>query len=173
MQADLAHIVPKNPGNRFYNKELGGGALLDLGVYPVSLALYMLGNPGRIQVSCNRAKTGVDETMAVDLHYSDGKMAQLFFSFVIQSEQNAVIYGDKGYIRIHPSWFRPSQASLHFNDGRSESTEFAYSGNGYQYQIEECHRCLKEGKTESALMPHRLSLDVMRTLDRIAEIAGG
>ena len=171
LQADLAHIAPKDPTNRFYNKALGGGALLDLGVYPVSFAIYMLGVPDKIRVLCNLANTGVDETMAIQFKYKDGKMAQLFFSFVTNSAKEAHIFGDDGEIRIHHSWFTPTQLSFISKDGKIKKSDFNFIGNGYNYEIEECHRCLREGKTESDLMPLDLSLDIMRMLDRIAKEA--
>ena len=171
LQADLAHIAPKDPNNRFYNKALGGGALLDLGVYPVSFALYMLGMPDKINVLSNLADTGVDETMSIAFHYKDGRIAQLFISFVTTSVKEANIYGEDGTIRIHSSWFTPSQLSLVSKDGESEKFEFDFIGNGYNYEIEECHRCLREGKTESKLIPLSLSLDIMQMLDWIEEDA--
>lgn len=172
LQADLAHIAPKDPNNRFYNKKLGGGALLDLGVYPISFAIYMLGVPHKIRVLCNMADTGVDESMTIDFQYDDGRMAQLFISFVTNSVQEARIYGEEGSIRIHPSWIRPSQATLSLNNGNTETTAFEYTGNGYNFEIDECHRCLREGKTESDLMPLDLTLDIMQMLDWIGQETG-
>ncbi|MGL5874746.1 MAG: Gfo/Idh/MocA family protein [Xenococcaceae cyanobacterium] len=112
MMADFGNPVEYNPNSRFFNPQLGGGALLDRGVYCLSLAYYLLGAPERIVSSAAICETGADEQSSVILNYPQGKLAVLSQSLRTYSSNEAVIMGTKGKIRIHELFIKPDRISV-------------------------------------------------------------
>ena len=160
---------------RLYDPVLGGGALLDIGIYNVFIALSVLGRPDQVEAAITTATTGVDEQIAILFKYQNGAMAQLFASFSSNLATEADISGDKGRIRLTSRFYEPS-AQLEFYPGRADSKELIdvhkESGFGYQYEARHVCDCLRQGLTESPVMSHQDSLLLMETLDRI-RAAGG
>ncbi len=112
LTADLGFPVPYDPESRFYNAALGGGALLDLGVYPVSLAYYLLGKPARVTSQATRAASGVDEQASVVLGYADHRLALLATSICTALPGDAWVIGTHGRIQLHGPLYRPSKLSV-------------------------------------------------------------
>jgi predicted dehydrogenase len=165
--ADLCLQFDFDPADRRYALKLGGGALLDLGVYPISLASMVLGPPEKSTTMAHLGETGVDEQACIILGHGGGRMSTLFASIRVNSPTEALLIGTKGQIRIHPWWIRPSTLSLKF-DGQADTTiDVPYEGNGYQFEAIEVMECLRSGKLESDLMPLDETLSIMRTLDAI------
>jgi predicted dehydrogenase len=158
---------PQHPEHRLYDRALGGGALLDLGVYPVSLALSLLGAPDRIVSTATMTGTGVDAQTTAVLQYDGGAQAITTSTLSAWTRTGAVIAGTKARIELEPRWMMPVPFALVTRDG--ERTEFAneYVGHGLREEAREVARCIRAGQTESALMPHEFSLLTMRTLDTI------
>lgn len=172
IQAEFAQVAEKDPKNRFFNPELGGGALLDLGIYPLALSTYFLGKPDEIQSHGVIGETGVDEKLAVSLKSSEGKMASVVTSLVTDAPVEAIFLGSEGYIRIHGLWFMSEKLSVGGKDKSDEVIEVPMEGNGYNYEAEEVNRCLKEGKLESERMPLDESLMLMGMMDHIRSQIG-
>jgi predicted dehydrogenase len=166
LHADFGFTAEFDPRSRLFNPDLGGGSLLDVGVYPVSLATRLFGEPSKIQSSAVLGKTGVDEVAAMILEYEGGKRALLSSTIRSETGQGAVLSGTTGRIRIEPQ-FWCSQKLTVSGGGKQETLDLPYEGNGYPHQAREVMRCLAEGVLESPRMTQEFSLQVMRTLDRI------
>jgi predicted dehydrogenase len=156
-----------------FNRELGGGALLDVGIYPISIASLFLGaQPEHIYADAILTKQGVDESVSMQCVYAGGQVAQLNASINACTPRNAYIIGEQGYIHMPEAWYGKlaylynSEGNLieHFVDQTKEL--------GYRFEIEEAVRCLQEGKTESDSMTLDESHAIVKTLDRIRKIIG-
>ncbi|WP_020526128.1 Gfo/Idh/MocA family protein [Flexithrix dorotheae] len=168
IQADFGFRANFNPEHRLFNKSLGGGSLLDVGIYPVFFATHFLGEPKKIIASAKIGDTGVDEQLSVLLEYSSGKRATLTSSIVSNNSVEANIFGSKKRIRLNGEWHCPTNISLFADRTNFENIDFDYNGrNGYEYEIEEVVKCLREGKTESDLLTHSDSQKLIRVLDNI------
>lgn len=163
---DFGFRTKVNPQGRLFNPALGGGALLDVGVYTVSLASMLLGAPSRVAALAELGSTGVDEQSAMILSYQGGQLAVLFTAIRTSTPHEATIIGTDGYIRIHSSWWRPSRLTVR-KAGKEELIEVPSEGNGYNYQAAEVGRCLREGRLESDIMGLDETLSIMRTMDQI------
>ena len=162
VQADFGFCAPFDPKGRLFDPALGGGSLLDVGVYPVSLATRLLGEPLRIQSSAVLGKTGVDEQAAMLLDYEGGRQALLSSSIRTETGHAAVLSGSAGRIRIEAPFWKSQRLTV-----KDETLDLPFQGNGYPHQALEVARCLVEGRLESPRMSHAFSLSVMRTLDAI------
>lgn len=167
MHADFGFIAPDNLAMRTYNKSLGGGAQLDVGVYPMFLALWLLGKPETIHAHASLASTGVDSNTTAMLGYASGAAASIYSSFVTDSPKEAVITGTKGSITIHSAWHKATAFTLRKNNADPELYEFPYPSNGLQFQAMEAIQCLREGKTESSKLPLSMSISMAETADAI------
>ena len=166
VHADFGFRAPFDPHGRLFDPALGGGSLLDVGVYPVSLATRLFGEPIRIESSAVLGQTGVDEQAAMMLEYPGGKQALLSSAVRTETGHGAVLSGSAGRIRIEPQFWRGQKLVVSVG-GRDETIDLPFEGNGYPHQAREVMRCLAEGALESSRMSHEFSLRVMRTLDRI------
>lgn len=152
---------------RLFRLDLGGGALLDLGVYPVSLASMVFGPPNRIDALGYIGEYEVDERLGIILGYPDGAIASLFTAIKTESPKEAILLGAKGSIRIHGNFITPTRLTLN-RYGESETCfEEEITGNGMHYEANEVMRCLRSGSIESPLMPLDESITIMETLDAI------
>lgn len=173
MHADFGFIAPSNLEMRTFNKSLGGGAQLDVGVYPMFLTLWLLGKPDYIKAYAGLASTGADENTAALLGYKSGAVASIYSSFVSDSQKEAIITGTKGTITIQPAWHKATSFILKKNDAnQSELFEFPYHSNGLQFQAIEAIQCLREGKTESKKLSLDMSLLMAETADEIKQQIG-
>ncbi len=160
---------------RIYDPALGGGSLLDVGVYPVFLALDLLGKPDHIQASIVPAPSGVDEQCSIQFKYNNGAMANLFSSFATNLATSADIAGDQGRIRLTHRFHGPT-TELEFYPGVVDSKQTVAfekaNGNGYEYEAQHVTDCLKKGLTESPLRTHKDTLLLTQTLDQIRSMVG-
>ncbi|MGW0549463.1 Gfo/Idh/MocA family protein [Streptomyces altiplanensis] len=173
VHADFSGRVPHVPGSRLRDPAAGGGALLDLGTYPVSFAHLLLGPPDRVAAWADLTDEGVDESTAMVLGYDSGAMAVLSCSLAADSARSAVVHGTAGRIEIPADFYNPRSLVLR-RDGHDPQTLVAepQSGNGYGHQAREVMRCLREKQTQSDLVPLRGTLEVMGTLDKVRELVG-
>lgn len=167
MHADFGFISPTNLELRTFNKALGGGAQLDVGVYPMFLAIWLLGKPDTVKAHGSLAVTGADDNTAAMLGYSSGTTASIYSSFVADSVKEAVIMGTKGSITIHSAWHKATGFTIRKNNAEPEYHEFPYKSNGLQFQATEVVTCLRSGLTESKKMPLKMSLQMAETADEI------
>ncbi len=165
--ADFGYRSDVNPEGRLFNPNLGGGALLDIGVYTVSFASMVFGgSPSQVSGLADIGETGVDEQAGVVLGYPRGQLAVLSCAVRTRTPHAAQIFGTDGSIRIHPPFWHATTATL-TTGGSEETLKLPYKGNGYNCEAAEVMRCLREGKRESDTMPLDETLSVMETLDRI------
>ena len=166
--ADFGFGASFNIESRLFNPELGGGALLDVGVYTVSFASMVFGRqPDRIASMAQKCESGVDERSAMIFGYDGGQLAVLYTAVCTNTPQTAVILGSSGSIEI-PAFWHGTQATLRAG-GEEESVEMPFDGNGYGYQAMEVMRCIREGRLESDILPLDESLAIMQTMDAVRE----
>lgn len=165
--ADFCVHIPYDPAHRLYNLTLGGGALLDLGLYPLSLATMLLGFPQQVGGHAHLAPTGVDEVDAITLRYDNGAIANLGCAMRVDKPRHAYVAGSEGTIHIHDPFFRPQQLTLHRHGAAPQTHTVPYPGNGYVTEVEEVHACLRAGRTESAIMPLDDTLRLMQLMDTL------
>ncbi len=167
LTANFGFDIGWNPGHRLLDKKLGGGALLDAGIYPVSFASMIFGRqPDRIASSAHIGPTGVDERFSALFEYSGGQTALLGAGVRLRLSNDAFVYGTEGYIHLPDFLFGPS-AFLRRSDGIEVDFQDRRKSNGYIFEAEEVMNCLREGRTESAVMPLDETLEIMKTLDAL------
>jgi predicted dehydrogenase len=167
VQADFGIAGPFPPEHRIRARALGGGALLDLGVYPVSLAHFVLGVPDQVRAWASLTPEGVDENTGIIFGYDSGAMATLSCGLVGETPKTAVITGTKGQIEVGSPLYRPSQLVLHRDGADPEIMPADQHGGGLQHEAAEVQRCLRAGLLESPLVPHTATLEVMSLLDTV------
>lgn len=163
--------VPK----RLLDPVLGGGTIMDIGIYNAFITMSFLGKPDSIEATMTPADTGVDEQCAVLFKYKNGAVAQLFSSFVSDLATEADICGDKGRIKLATRFYEPSTTIKYYKDRVDSLKEISFekeAGFGYQYEARHVVDCLQKGLTESPVMTHKDTLDLMEVLDNIRRIAG-
>ncbi|MCB0547174.1 MAG: Gfo/Idh/MocA family oxidoreductase [Phaeodactylibacter sp.] len=172
VKADFGFRPPFNPKSRLFDLELGGGSLLDIGIYPVFLALLVLGKPAEIHAAAHLGSTGVDEELGMLFKYPEGQMAHLHSTLRAFTKTEAFIYGERGAIHLHTRWHEPTTLSLILEDRRPQDYRFDYHTNGYSYEAEEVMHCLEHGLKESPLLPLSFSQGLMEVLDKVREKIG-
>ncbi len=174
VRSDFAFNGPKDPNNRLYNLELGGGSLLDIGIYPVYAALRLLGTPDKLKAMAQFSPTGSEESISMVFKYKGGEMATLASSFACHSSVQTEYWCEKGYVRLNRKWHEQTSLSI-FREGIDGEKIIDFKtkeGLGYQHEAAHVMDCLDAGKTESDVLPLSFSLDLMETLDRIRTEVG-
>ena len=161
-----------DPNHRVFNKALGGGSLLDIGIYPVFLTLLLWGEPDQISAIADIGSTKVDESLALTFNYKDGRIATLFSSFKVNSTVESQICGTKARLKLNRMWHCPVTLELTKGDTDTRLISPKYVGNGYNYEANEVMKCLRSGKKESEILPLDFSLRLIRLLDRIRKEIG-
>lgn len=151
-----------------FDPELGGGALLDVGIYPITLAhMAFRQAPTQIRSLPYLGRNGVDEQSAYLLGYDGGGLAILGSAIQTKTPYDGYIMGTDGMITLHDSFWNASRVSLARPDKKTITKNFPHQCNGYEYEAMEVQRCLRSGKLESDLMPHQTTLDILETMDAI------
>ncbi len=164
--ADFGFRARFDPSSRLFDPRLGGGGLLDVGVYAVSLASMVLGPPGEVAALAEMGQTGVDEQAGMLLKSPSGQLAVLYTGVRTGTPQEATVLGTEGMIRLESPWWHGRRLTVRAG-GEEERIELGYEGNGYNCQAVEVMECLRAGKTESDVMGLDETLSIMRTLDAI------
>jgi predicted dehydrogenase len=154
LTANIGWTATFDPEFRLYAPELGGGGLLDAGIYPLSFASMILGKPDQVQSVATLGETNVDENAMIAMHFPSGAVASVGVTIRSSPVSLGMICGTKGTILIDHDWHRPTTFSL--RKPGQEPQFFDYTlpeGVGYQFQMNEVERCLREGLTESDVMP--------------------
>jgi dihydrodiol dehydrogenase / D-xylose 1-dehydrogenase (NADP) len=169
---DFGFRAGVNPEGRLFNPALGGGALLDVGIYPISFASMVMGQqPDTMTCMANIGETGVDEETALVFGYDSGAMAMLHTAVRLTTPQEARVVGTDGFIRLPQHFWRPAEFTVcTFNN--DQTVKAPYEGNGYNYEAMEVMECLRSGRTESDVMPLDESIATMETMDRVREQIG-
>lgn len=170
--ADFGFRSDPEPGGILHDPALGGGALLDVGVYPVALASWVLGRPDRVTALAHLGPGGVDEVSAVLLGFPGGATAVLHAAISVETPQEALIAGTDGLIRLHAPWWRATRATRTRPGAPDATIDLPFPGNGYQLEAAEVMRCLRAGERESPTLPLDGTVAVMETLDAVRERIG-
>lgn len=166
VEADFGFRADVDPAHRLFDLQLGGGALLDLGIYPVQLCSMVLGAPDSVVALGSIGATGVDEQVAAVLHQPDGSLGVIKAAVRTGLSCTARISGSEGWIDL-PAWMHcPHEITVSTRRG-IERLDCSFSGGGLRFEIEAVHRSLLAGETESNVMPLTETLQIMSTLDAI------
>ncbi|TDB69219.1 Gfo/Idh/MocA family protein [Arundinibacter roseus] len=157
---------------RLFNKKLGGGALLDIGIYPLFWSYAILGMPATMKASAVFSETGVDAATGMVLTYDSGAFAFLDATFLAKTDCEAVVYGELGSIRVHGRWHESEALSLELTDQEPQVFDFARSTHGYDFEIKAVGEALRAGLTETPDWSLRDSLNLMTLLDGVREEIG-
>ncbi|MEZ5043482.1 MAG: Gfo/Idh/MocA family oxidoreductase [Saprospiraceae bacterium] len=172
VKADFGFRAAVPTEHRILNKALGGGALLDVGIYPAFLALLLLGKPAEVKAMGRIGSTGVDEETHALLRFQGGQLAHLFSSIVSHTQTEAFIYGEEGTLHLHSRWHEQTNLSFLKSKTPPEVYHFEKLGFGYHYEALEVMSCIEAGKIESELWPHSLSMELILLLDAIRREIG-
>ncbi|MCI4442760.1 MAG: Gfo/Idh/MocA family oxidoreductase [Lentimicrobium sp.] len=172
INADFAFYVEnlEGVGNRTTDMNLGGGSLLDIGVYPLFLCYVVLGIPSEILAKSNFHQTGADLQTSMILQYENAQ-AILHSSFVSTSNIKATINGTKGRINLNTLWHEAQSYTLNV-DNQEQEFLLPTKGKGFTYEIEECHQCIKENRIESKFWSHQNSLELIKIVDEVRRQIG-
>lgn len=170
LTANIGYDIARK--ERIYNPALAGGALLDVGIYPLNFASMVFGTDVvRIQSSAFMMDTGVDHTDSVSFEYRDGKIAQWTATALCRTNRHGVVYGTKGCVVVD-NINNPAVIELYDNPQSAQPVRTLRAPeqiNGYEYEVEACVRALSEGRLECPEMPHEETLRVMRVMDGLRE----
>jgi predicted dehydrogenase len=172
LHGHFSFIPPYDPDDRKFNVALGGGSLLDIGIYPVIDALTFIGVPDEIKATASFAGTGAEVAINVIFRYNDGRMATIYSSFRTDTGIGCEILCEKGNLTVTRGRDMNQRVILNLHDREKQEFIFTPEAMGYHWEAEEVMRCLDEGKTESPVVPLSFSLDLIKTLDRIRQAAG-
>ena len=171
VQADFGYRAGPDPRGRALDPSLGGGALLDAGIYPLSLASMILGKPAEVTGVAHLGETGVDEQFVAAMRYDGGRVAMASGAVRTNTHKQAWVLGTEGQILLEPGWWGGSKLIL-MRPYRKEEIEFEYAANRYVYEVDELARCVAAGKAESEVMPLGETLELMRTMDTLRGLWG-
>ena len=173
LTADHRQHLPSDPKHRLNALELGGGALLDLGIYPISFAWDVLGKPDAIHATAVFRETGADAQVATLFHYPSGAIATTLSSSDSAGPNRAAIVGTKGRIEIDRTWYCPTSFRVYDNHNTVvEAFDQPVPGRGMQFQAEEAERLIKAGLTAGAILPPSQSVEIMATMDEVRRQIG-
>ena len=167
LQADFGFPADAGPEHRLFNPALGGGSLLDLGIYPLSMAAFFLGPVRGVRGYGELTPAGVDAQAGFVLRHDNGALSACSCSLNAWTPTTMTICGDKGYLRLHGRFHHTERFTIGLNDGSEREFHFPRIGNGYAHEAMEVGRCLREGLLESPEMPLAESVELMGVLDEL------
>ncbi len=171
VHAEFGFAADYDPNGRLFNRALAGGSLLDVGIYPITLAKIAFGEyPAQIQSTLHIGETGVDEHGAYLLEFSKRRTATLGGSFRFDQSRIATICGTEGILQFD-NFFHPTELKLFPKRGKAEVHPVPYESSGFQFEAAETMRCIQEGRLESRVMPWQETLEMMRIMDTIRDQA--
>lgn len=166
LKADFGFAAPFLPEKRLYNKSLGGGSLLDVGIYPVFAALSLMGVPEKIKAKAEIGTTGVDESCIIDFQYNTGAVASLNCTINISTPTTATLTFEKAKVTVRNRFHEPTSILIE-QDGKENEINFEVSSRGYYYEAAHVQQMLDEGRTESTVMRFQKSRELIGLLDLI------
>ena len=172
LHAYFSFNPPFDPADRKFNIALGGGSLLDIGIYPVIDALTFMGVPDEIKATASFCETGSEESLSAIFSYNRGAMATIYSSFRTNIGIGCDILCEKGNLTVSRGRDMNQRVMLSLHGREKETFVFSPPALGYNWEAEEVMRCLDEGLTESPVVPLSFSIDLINTLDRIRKAAG-
>ncbi|TBM98502.1 Gfo/Idh/MocA family oxidoreductase [Hyunsoonleella flava] len=170
LEADFGFYRDFDNSHRLFNKSLGGGSLLDIGIYPIFAALSTLGIPENISATANYFDNGADASCNMVFEYQNSVKAFLRSSLVEDTPTEAIFYCEKGIIKINSMFHAPATVTLTKNDGAIETLDFGYNSIGYNYETIHFTELIHQGKTESDVMTFEFSRLLIKTLDQVRSL---
>jgi predicted dehydrogenase len=174
LQSSFCFASPYEPASRLYDPALAGGALLDVGVYNLTMTRWVLQQalgrcpePAAFQVAGRRASTGVDQRVWAMLDFGDGLVSQFTCGFDGPADNGLRIFGERGHIVVPRTFWEATEAELHVDGQAPVTVQAPFAINGFEGEIEETVRCARAGLVESAVMPHAETLATLAWMDRI------
>ena len=172
LDVDFGFRAPFDPASRLFDPKLGGGAMLDVGVYCVSFASMVLGPPVGGTGLSHLGETGVDEQFVAALDHGDGRLSSITAGTRTATPHEATVFGTEGYVRIHSPWWQPGAMTISKPGEKDEVIREQTEDNGFVYEAAEVVRCLNAGEKESTIMPLDETVSVLETMDSIREAWG-
>jgi predicted dehydrogenase len=172
VRADFGFKADFDPDKRLFNKELGGGSLLDIGIYPIFLSLLTLGVPKEITARATMSTTAIDSSCMMLFKYANDQTAILDSNINIATPVEGWLHGAKGSLKMHNPFHHTKEISFYKDHNLIENFTLDYIGNGYYHEILEVMQCLRKGKTESEKMPLSFSLELIELLDNVRNEIG-
>jgi predicted dehydrogenase len=170
--ADFGFKADFGPEHRIYNPVLGGGALLDLGIYPLSIAAALLGPVESVRAQAEFGPTGVDVQTGFTLKHRDGGMSVCSCSLQARTPCELTVSGERGHIRMNTMFHRTQSLGVVLDDGTSRTVPAPYLGNGYVHEAIEAQRCFLASLIESPVMPHDETVALMAVMDEMRRQIG-
>jgi len=170
IKADFGFKAMYNVESRLIKKEVGGGSLLDIGIYPIFTALSTLGNPEKIEAKATFFETGADSSCDITFQYKNAK-AHLKSTLLSETNTEAIFNFDDAIVKINKRFHEPSTVTIYKN-GIEETIDFNYKTIGYNFETEHFNQLLRENKTESDVMTFEFSRNLIRTLDEVRKTIG-
>lgn len=171
IESDFGFQRPYNTETRLFNKSMGGGSLLDIGIYPIFAVLSTLGLPKNIEASATFFENGVDSSCNMVFNYDNGVKAHLKSSLLEVLPTQAVFYCEKGIIKIDTQFHAPTTVTI-VTSSKEETKEFGYNTIGYNFEAIHFNNLIREGKTESDIMTFDFSKNLIKALDDVRNIIG-
>lgn len=177
VKSDFGFYMPFEANHRIFNKALGGGSLLDIGIYPALLALFLFGKPDEenIVAAATFTRTDVDESCAFSFQYAGNRLAICHSTIAANTPVEAFLYGSAGAIHLHSRWHHTKKLTVSTYEGRLENSrdvDMPYEGWGYSFEAEHVMQCLENEMLESDKVPLDFTLDLVETLDAVREKIG-
>lgn len=170
IRADFGFTNSWGVERRLLNKSLGGGTLMDNGIYPISLPSMIFGKrPDRIESVAHIGKTGVDEYASYLFSYNGGEIAALSSAVRLSTPQDAVLVGTKGYIEL-PEFWHGTRLILNLNEKKPQIIDLPFESTGYNYEAREVMDCIRGRETESKIMSLKESLEIAKTMEKIRSL---
>lgn len=170
--ADFSVHFPFDPSHRMYDPALGGGALLDIGIYPLALALYLFGAPTSVYGQAQLGQTGVDEQESIILEYGDDRQANCVASVRAAGPCEATVTGSSGYIRFQRNFWHSQQLLVQSNGQAIETLDLPFIGNGYVAEVAHVAECIQAGLIESPIVTWEASRSLINTMDQLRQSWG-
>ena len=170
LEADFGFYRAFDNSSRLFNKSLGGGSLLDIGIYPIFASLSTLGIPKKIEAKATYFENGADSSCDMIFEYKNNVKSVLKSTLLEKTPTEAIFYCEKGVIKINSQFHTPSTITLIPNEGKAETVDFNYETIGYNYEVIHFNELLRQSRTESNIMSFEFSRNLILTLDKIRDI---
>ena len=171
LEADFGFKPEYDASSRLFEKSLGGGSLLDIGIYPIFAALSTLGVPKSLEAEATFFNNIVDSSCNMTFQYPNDVEAILKSTLLEETPTEAIFHCEKGMIKINSQFHAPSAVSITTN-GKEETIDFGYSTIGYNFEVNHFNKLLRQGKTESDIMTFSFSKKLIKTLDTVRQLIG-
>ncbi len=172
-QASFCYDMSDEPDHHAFKPEYGGGSLLDVGCYGLSFASWLTKAPVEsISAEAEIGATGVDVHCCVLLKHEDEAIDSITSAMLLEKPGEGYVFGEKGYIKTVDRFYAPQEFEVHVFGEEPKTYKCPFYGNGFEEQIMESNRCIREGKLQSDLIPHSQSVKIMKLMDDIRKIVG-